>query len=109
MSTTTLTNRLIKWLNRETPPRDIPLCDFEKYRHELKACDVILVEGRSRVSSVIRLITNSPWTHAALYIGRLHDIEDPALRDTIIVGVPHETIRPRSKVECHLVSGPPVL
>ncbi len=29
---------------------------------------------------MIRWLTNSPWTHAALYIGRLHDIEDDELR-----------------------------
>ncbi|MFT6753298.1 MAG: hypothetical protein ACJA2O_003491, partial [Candidatus Azotimanducaceae bacterium] len=25
----------------------------------------------------------SPWTHAALYIGRIHDIEDPDLRKIV--------------------------
>ena len=71
-----VTGHLINWLNHESSPSPLPLCDFERFRHELKPCDVILVEGRSRVSGVIRLITASPWTHAALYIGRIHDIED---------------------------------
>ena len=44
---------------------------------------MILVEGRSRVSEVIKLITQSSWSHAALYIGRLHDIEDPELRERL--------------------------
>lgn len=78
-----VTGHLINWLNHESSPSPLPLCDFERFRHELKPCDVILVEGRSRVSGVIRLITASPWTHAALYIGRIHDIEDEALREAL--------------------------
>ena len=69
-----------RWLNKDKPPRQFPLSDFDRICHELRPCDVILVEGRSRVSNVIRWLTNSPWTHAALYIGRLHDIEDEELR-----------------------------
>jgi hypothetical protein len=41
------------------------------------------VEGRSRVSEVIKNITQSPWTHSALYIGRLADVDDPAVREHI--------------------------
>ncbi len=65
-----------RWLNKETPPKAFPLCDFEKLRYGLRPGDVLLVEGRTRVSEVIKLITQSRWSHAALYIGRLHDIED---------------------------------
>ena len=76
------TDVIIRWLNQEYSHYHIPLCDFEKMRHELKPCDVLLIEGRSRISNVIRWITTSPWTHAALYIGKLHDIEDPIVRET---------------------------
>lgn len=71
------------WLNRETPPRQFPLTDFERLRYGLRPGDVVLVEGRTRVSEVIKLITQSRWSHAALYIGRLHDIDDPELREQI--------------------------
>ena len=74
---------VIKHLNRERPLRQFPLSDFERLSHELKPCDVILVEGRSRISDIIRWLTNSPWTHAALYIGRIYDIEDEGLRAKI--------------------------
>jgi hypothetical protein len=76
-------NAIIRWLKREKPLPDTPLSDFQRVRHEVKPCDVILVEGRSRVSEVIKLITQSSWSHAALYIGRLHDIEDPLLQDVV--------------------------
>ncbi len=78
-----ISNPIIKWLNKQHPRRGAPLSDYERIRHELKSCDVVLLEGFSRVSNVIRLITRSSWTHAALYIGRLHDIEDPDLRQII--------------------------
>ncbi|RVU32584.1 YiiX/YebB-like N1pC/P60 family cysteine hydrolase [Neptunomonas marina] len=35
----------------------------------LKKGDVLLVEGTSRVSSVIKYLTQSTWSHAALYVG----------------------------------------
>jgi hypothetical protein len=40
---------------------------------------MVVVEGRSRVSNIIKSITLSSWTHAALYKGRLHHIENPDL------------------------------
>ena len=83
-----LANPILNWLNRESPPRDIPLSNFERIRYELKPCDVILVEGRSRVAEVIKLITQSPWSHAALYLGRLHDIENPETREKVACSYP---------------------
>ena len=71
---------VIKWMTHEEPSTDLPMCDYERIRYELRPCDVILTEGRSRVSEVISQITQSPWTHACLYIGRLHDVDDPVLR-----------------------------
>lgn len=57
------------------------LCDFPRFRFEIRPCDVVLVEGRSRIGDVIKNITLSRWTHSALYIGRLHDIEDEETRN----------------------------
>lgn len=74
---------IVNWLKHKRPLPRTPLSDFERIRHEVKACDVLLVEGRSRVSEVIKLITQSNWSHAVLYIGRLHDIENPSLRERL--------------------------
>ncbi len=35
----------------------------------LRPADVLLVEGNSRVSAAIKYLTQSPWSHAALYVG----------------------------------------
>lgn len=71
------------WLATERPPDAAPLCDFERIRYELRPADVLLVEGRTRVSDVIKTITQSPWTHSALYLGRIGDIDDPRVREHV--------------------------
>ena len=75
--------RITQWLIKEGPLPAMPLCDFNRMRFELRPGDVILVEGRSRVAEVIKLISQSPWSHAVLYIGRLFDIQAPRLRAAI--------------------------
>ena len=77
---TWLVSKLVNWLNTEEGQWDIPPCDFERLSIEIRPCDVLLVEGRNRISNIIKTITLSSWTHSALYIGRLHDIEDPDLQ-----------------------------
>jgi len=72
---------LIRWLTHESQPHSaFPLSNFEKIRYELKPGDVLLVEGRSRVSHIIKTMTQSRWSHAVLYLGRIHDIENPLSR-----------------------------
>lgn len=71
------------WLTAEKPVDRTPLCDFERLRYEIRPGDVLLVEGRTRVSDVIKSITQSPWTHSALYLGRLGDIDDPRVREHV--------------------------
>lgn len=75
--------RITRWLMKEGMPPNSPLCDFKRLSYELRPGDVLLVEGRSRVSEVIKLITQSSWTHSALYIGRLFDIDDKMLQAKI--------------------------
>lgn len=78
-----LRNKITKWLVYEIPSHDILPYDFDRLKHEIRPGDVLLIEGRSRVSTIIRTITQSPWTHAALYIGRLIDIEDEEMEAMI--------------------------
>jgi hypothetical protein len=68
--------RLIHWLETEGGPAAMQSSDFERLRFEVKPCDVVLVGGCSRISRMIKTLTLSGWTHAALHVGRLHDIED---------------------------------
>ncbi|HET8706380.1 MAG TPA: hypothetical protein VFM46_08775, partial [Pseudomonadales bacterium] len=79
----TLSSLLIEWLGKDFEINEAPLCDFERIRTELQPGDVLLVESHTRVSGVIRLITQSTWSHAALYVGRLQDIDDKLLKQAI--------------------------
>jgi hypothetical protein len=43
--------------------------DLTSLRRHIKKGDVILVEGDQRVSEVIKYLTQSSWSHSAIYIG----------------------------------------
>lgn len=43
--------------------------DLNELKSHVKKGDVILVEGEQRVSEVIKYLTQSSWSHSALYIG----------------------------------------
>ncbi len=74
---------LVNWLRADVVDQSHLYSNFKRLSFELEPCDVVLVEGRTRVSQIIKTITNSNWTHSAIYIGRLIDIKDPETRDRI--------------------------
>ena len=78
-----LWDRFVKWLTHERANFQTPLTNFERLRYELRSGDVLLVEGRSNVAEIIKTVTQSMWTHSLFYIGRLHDVDDPMMRDQI--------------------------
>jgi hypothetical protein len=49
--------------------------DPEALRSTLKPGDVLLVEGNNHIAGVIKYLTQSTWSHAALYVGRIGDRE----------------------------------
>ena len=53
--------------------------DPETLRGMLQPGDVLLIEGNQRISAAIKYLTQSTWSHAALYVGdplRLHGDDD---------------------------------
>ena len=68
--------KLDKWLTHEPPAEELMPFDYNRLKYEIRPGDVLLIEGRSRISHIINYITLSSWTHAALYLGRLIDYED---------------------------------
>jgi len=81
-------SRIENWINKfllkEELAPDIPISNFDGLASEMKLADVILVEGRSRISQVIKLITQSQWSHSALYVGSLSELKDENLRQLLI-------------------------
>ena len=45
------------------------ITDPEKLAAVLRPADVLLVEGNRRISTAIKYLTQSTWSHAALYVG----------------------------------------
>ncbi|MCG8391483.1 MAG: hypothetical protein MI745_00210 [Pseudomonadales bacterium] len=57
-----------------------PSADLDSLRTVVRPCDVLLVAGHSSVDRTFKVIGDSRYARAVLYIGRLHDVADPALR-----------------------------
>lgn len=74
-----------------TPP------DFDALRRLLRPGDVLLVEGNKRVSSIIKYLTQSTWSHAAIFVGG-------ALGRCEAGGEPHVLIE--AEVDVGVISSP---
>jgi hypothetical protein len=96
---------MLQWVKRKTgesiaryleqPSRDyrpFSVSDPQTLRRILEPGDVLLIEGNQRVSVAVKYLTQSTWSHAALYIGN-------ALDD------PRDVAEPRTLVEADLVQG----
>jgi hypothetical protein len=84
----TIRRWLLDWLNKETRSSQRYQCNFKRLMADIRPCDVLLVEGHSRASRIIKALSHSQWTHSAIYIGRFKDIEDPALRKRVLAFYP---------------------
>ena len=71
----------------EPNPRYRPLAtsDPEQLRAVLRPGDVLLVEGNTRLSTAIKFLTQSTWSHAALYVGVISGIADVEREPRVLV------------------------
>ncbi|MFP1684310.1 hypothetical protein ACLD0W_17520 [Alloalcanivorax sp. C16-1] len=76
--------RFYQWLcerlQRQPEHGEWPLGDLESQRAQLRPCDVLLVDGESPLDRRLKVLTGSRFSRALLYIGRPHEVADPALR-----------------------------
>ncbi len=72
--------------------RPLAVTDADALRRSLHPGDVLLVEGDTRISTAIKYLTQSTWSHAAMYVG-------------IVPGVNGEGPDPKVLVEADLVEG----
>lgn len=64
-----LGGHLARYLAREVHIHAaVPATRPERLLATLRPGDVLLVEGNSRVSTAIKYLTQSTWSHAALYV-----------------------------------------
>jgi hypothetical protein len=65
-----LTDRLVRYMSEPISHYDLRgRNDFDQLKSTIRKGDVLLVDGDQRVSSVIKYLTRSSWSHAVLYIG----------------------------------------
>jgi len=63
-------SRLAYFLAKEDEGNEsVSTCSREALKNTLQPGDVLLVDGSSRISMAIKYITQSTWSHAALYAG----------------------------------------
>jgi hypothetical protein len=61
----------------------VATASYDQLVSTLRPGDVLLVEGHSRMSLAIKYLTQSTWSHAALFLG--NRIEHPSLTDTPVL------------------------
>lgn len=61
---------VVRFITRSKPQSDqIDRKAMARLESALRPGDVLLVEGRMKVSAAIKYLTQSTWSHAALYVG----------------------------------------
>ena len=83
----------------------------EILRQHLQPGDVLLVEGNERISVAIKYLTQSTWSHAALYVGRALGVDQPDLIEADlengVVAVPVEKYQKQNTRICRPVGMSP--
>jgi hypothetical protein len=66
------------YLQKEVPGYEpFTPSDPERLRGIVQEGDVLLVEGNSRISGIIKYLTQSTWSHSALYVGPIEGASEP--------------------------------
>ncbi|MEO9523326.1 lipo-like protein [Marinobacter alexandrii] len=64
-----LSARLARYLSKQITENSIPTSTYRQLELALQPADVLLVEGDTRISVAIKYLTQSTWSHSALYLG----------------------------------------
>ena len=78
--------RLARYLTEPLPGYEpFSVIDSQRLAHCLRPGDILLVEGNSRISTAIKYLTQSTWSHACLYLG--DDAQQPLIEADLAEGV----------------------
>ncbi|MDH3379032.1 MAG: YiiX/YebB-like N1pC/P60 family cysteine hydrolase [Gammaproteobacteria bacterium] len=77
---------LARYLTKTIPYyRPFSVHDTSILRATLRPGDILLVEGNTRISKAIKYLTQSTWSHSAMYVGSIPAIANrPAVADALI-------------------------
>ena len=74
----TIGQLLAGYLQKEVPGYEpFTPSDPEHLRGVIQPGDVLLVEGNNRISGIIKYLTQSTWSHGALYVGPVDGASEP--------------------------------
>ncbi len=74
----TIGKLIARYLQKEAPGYEpFTPSDPERLRGVIAPGDVLLIEGNSRISGAIKYLTQSTWSHAALYVGPIDGATEP--------------------------------
>jgi Permuted papain-like amidase enzyme, YaeF/YiiX, C92 family len=74
----TVGKMIASYLQKEVPGYEpFTPSDPEHLREVIESGDVLLVEGNNRVSGIIKYLTQSTWSHAALFVGPIDGAAEP--------------------------------
>jgi hypothetical protein len=83
-----LGSRLARFLTRpRTIYEQFSVLTQEQLDHTLEPGDLILVEGNSRVSTAIKYLTQSTWSHVCMYVGVQEDGRGFVVEADLVEGV----------------------
>ena len=69
---------IARYLQKEVPGyRPFTPSDPDRLRGLIEPADVLLVEGNNRISGIIKYLTQSTWSHSALYVGPIEGAMEP--------------------------------
>jgi hypothetical protein len=83
----TIGDKLATFLSKPRPSyNNFSLISEAQLKSTLQVGDLILVEGNSRISSAIKYLTQSTWSHVCIYIGEQPGLQ-PILEANLVEGV----------------------
>ena len=83
-----LGSRLARFLTRpRTLYEQFSVLTQEQLDQSLEPGDLILVEGNSRVSTAIKYLTQSTWSHVCMYVGMQEDGQGYVVEADLVEGV----------------------
>jgi hypothetical protein len=81
-----LGRRLAGFLDKRSPGYEPTTpSDPNALRSALKPGDILLVEGDTRISAIIKYLTQSTWSHAAMYVGPIDGAYEPDGEQHVLV------------------------
>lgn len=80
--------RLAQYLTRTDEEQEsVATCSRDALEKTLQPGDILLIDGSSRISMAIKYLTQSTWSHAALFIGKKNLVDEETGKQYVLIEV----------------------